>query len=366
MSILDHTYAVIMAGGGGVRLWPLSRKMRPKQMVRLLKDRTLFQLAVDRLAGLLPAERVIVVTAEEQAPELMRQVPEIPVENYLLEPSPKNTATVVGYAAVAVRQRDAQANMIVLTADHFIENIEHFQHLLRAGLEAAGQGYLVTLGIEPTYPTSGYGYIQQGPKLPDIDGLQVFEVAKFIEKPPRELAERFLTEGGYAWNSGMFIWKSERIWEEFGRHMPDLANRLAKLESAWPDPAKRAETLAEIWPGIQPQPVDKGIMEKAEMAAVLPALDLGWSDVGNWDSFFELLEPDEDGNLVLSGKTRMMDTSGSLVYGQENRRLVAMIDVEDLIVVDTPDALLICNRHQVQKVRQMVELLREKGDTEYL
>jgi mannose-1-phosphate guanylyltransferase len=366
MSVLDHTYAVIMAGGGGVRLWPLSRKTHPKQMVRLLKERTLFQLAVDRLQGLLPLDRVYVVTAQDQAPELMRQYPQIPVENFLLEPSPKNTATVVGYAAVALRQRDPQASMIVLTADHFIENVPYFQRLLQAGLHAAEQGYLVTLGIEPTYPTSGYGYIQQGKALPEIEGMPVYAVAKFIEKPPREQAEYFLTQGGYAWNSGMFIWKVARIWEEFVQHMPDLAERLTRLEAAWSQPQERTLVLAEIWPGIDPQPVDRGIMEHTGLAAVLPAQDLGWSDVGNWDSFFEVLEPDENGNLVLNGRIKAIDTTGTLVYGQAGRRLVTLIGVEDLIVVDTPDALLICNRHQVQKVRQLVELLRESGDADYL
>ncbi|HZU86099.1 MAG TPA: sugar phosphate nucleotidyltransferase, partial [Anaerolineaceae bacterium] len=159
MSDLEHTFAVIMAGGGGVRLWPLSRKARPKQMVRLLKERTLFQLAVDRVKDILPLDHIYVVTAQDQAAELQNQYTDIPVENFLLEPSPKNTATVVGYAAVALRQRDPQARMIVLTADHFIENVSYFQRLLRAGLQVADEGYLVTLGITPSYPTSGYGYI---------------------------------------------------------------------------------------------------------------------------------------------------------------------------------------------------------------
>lgn len=366
MADLKHSYVVIMAGGGGVRLWPLSRKARPKQMVRLLKERTLFQLAVDRVKDMLPFDHIYVVTAHEQAAEMQKQYPDIPAENFLLEPSPKNTATVVGYAAVALRQRDPQATMIVLTADHFIENVAHFQHLLRAGTWAARQGYLVTLGITPSYPTSGYGYIQQGAALPEVDDLPVFLVEKFIEKPPREQAEVFLAQGGYAWNSGMFLWQVARIWEEFSRLMPDLFARLVRLESAWADPEKRAAVLAEIWPGIDPQPVDRGIMERADKVAVFPAENLGWSDMGNWDSFFEVMEPDAQGNLILGGLAKMMDTSGSLVYGQKERRLVALIGVEDLVVVDTPDALLICDRHQVQKVRRLVDMLRESGETDYL
>ena len=235
----NHTYAVVMAGGGGTRLWPLSRKAHPKQTLSFGRPRTLFQMAVDRLGNLVSPERILVVTVADQAAMLQTQVPAIPHENYLLEPMPRGTASVVGLAAIALQHRDPQAEMIVLAADHIIENVPYFQMVVRSGLAVARQGYLVTLGITPTFAATGYGYIQYGEELGIFEGLPVFLGMKFKEKPNQELAEQFLASGDHAWNSGMFIWTVERILRDIHRSMPDLEEKLLKISQQWEPPSGR-------------------------------------------------------------------------------------------------------------------------------
>lgn len=362
----DHFYAVIMAGGGGTRLWPLSRLMRPKQMVRLGSDRTLFQLAVDRLEGVFPPERILVVTVEAQAARLQEMAPSIPVENYLLEPLPRGTASVVGLAALAIRRRDPQGVIVMLTADHLIGNVAHFHELLEGAYQLAEQGYLTTLGVRPTFPATGYGYIQHGKRLEDVVGLAAYRVQQFKEKPDEKTARKFLQSRDHDWNSGMFIWRAARIWEEIQHLMPTLAGFLDKIDAAWDTP-ERTAVLADQWPLIQPQTVDYGIMEKANQVAVLPAADLGWNDVGNWDSLFEVIMPDENGNVVLDAKHVALDTKNSLVCAERPDRLIVTIGTHDLIVVDTQDAILICSRDRAQKVRELVAMLRRDEDlTRYL
>ena len=297
----ENDYVVIMAGGGGTRLWPLSRQNKPKQILHLLGDRSFFQIAVDRLNGLIPPERILVVTTADQAEMLRYQAPEIPVENFIIEPMPRGTASVVGLAAVALKQRAPDAGMIILTADHVINNIERFQQLLNSGMEVARLDYLVTLGIEPTYPATGYGYIQRGEPVWYGFESDAFRVVKFKEKPDLETAQSFILAGDHSWNSGMFIWRVERILAEFERWMPDLYSSLRLIEKDWDTP-KRNDTLQQIWPTIQPETIDFGIMEKAEKVAVLPAEELGWSDVGSWQSVYELLPANENGNISV-GKT---------------------------------------------------------------
>ncbi|HWQ46059.1 MAG TPA: mannose-1-phosphate guanylyltransferase [Longilinea sp.] len=360
----EHAYAVIMAGGGGTRLWPLSRQSKPKQMLNLGGKRTLFQLAVDRLTGLFAPDHIYVVTVADQAAALQGQCPELDPDNFLLEPMPRGTASVVGLAAVALRQRDPQAVMTILTADHFIPNVDAFQKTLQAAMEVARKGYLVTLGIHPTYPATGYGYIHRGNELLQVEGIPVYNVVRFKEKPDLPSAEAFIASGDHAWNSGMFIWTVDRIWREIQRQMPDLAARLDKIEKEWKTP-QRERTLQVEWQGIVPQTVDYGIMENAQQVAVIPAADLGWSDVGSWDSLFEVNQTDEKGNLVIGANAITLDSSGTLVYSEDKERLIVTIGMQDMIVVDTGDALLVCPRSEAQKVRQIVNRLKEDGYHRY-
>ncbi len=358
--MFDHYYAVIMAGGGGTRLWPLSRKAKPKQMLRLLDERSLFQTAIDRLDGIFPPERILVVTVEDQASELLEQCPVIPEENFLLEPMPRGTASVVGLAAIVLQKRDPEAVMAILTSDHIIGNEEGFRHLLLSAYEVAQEGHLVTLGIKPTFPATGYGYIHRGNKLGLFLGLEVYEAIRFIEKPDQDRARVMLAEGDYAWNSGMFVWRVDKILGEFETQIPALFTSLSEIDSAL-GTSRESETIYDQWSHIEPETIDYGIMEGANQVAVIPAVGLDWSDVGSWDSLFDVIKGDQEGNIVMGGKHIGLETSNSLVYVTQEHRLIVTIGVEDLVVVDTGDVLLVCHKEQAQEVRKIVNQLNDNG-----
>jgi mannose-1-phosphate guanylyltransferase len=361
---LEHYYAVIMAGGGGTRLWPLSRKAQPKQMLSLFDERSLFQASVERLDGIFSHDRILVVTVEDQASELQEQCPEIPQENFILEPMPRGTASVVGLAAIALRNRDPQAVMAVLTADHYIGKEQKFRQALRSAHDVAQDGYLVTLGIQPTFPATGYGYIQRGEPIGVYGGLDVDRVLRFKEKPDEEQARQLLATGDHAWNSGMFVWKVDRILAEFERQMPDLHAGLEEISRAWLKPEHKT-VIDKVWPSLKSETIDYGIMEGADRVAVIPAADWKWSDVGSWESLFEVLPTDEQGNIIMGGKHIGLDTDHSLVYVTQERRLIVTIGVSDLVLVDTGDVLLVCHKDQAQRVRQVVDHLK-KTDQDYL
>ncbi len=362
---MDNTYAVIMAGGGGTRLWPLSRKNRPKQLLPLIGEQTLFQSTVERLEGFIPSERILVVTVAEQAAEMHEQVPEIPEENYIIEPAPRGTASVVGLAAAILHQRDPQAVMAVLPADHFIRNRDLFHYLIKAAVDVARQDYLVTLGITPTFPSTGYGYIQQGTPLSGDYKYPSYSVARFIEKPDEQTAQKLLRRGDHSWNSGMFIWKTERILAEMRLQMPELSKILEQIAMA--ASLERSSVIESFWHDLAVETIDYGIMEKAERVAVLPASGLGWSDVGSWNSLFEVLLPDMSGNIVSNGHHLALETNNTLVYGLPgNERLVVTIGVDDMVVVDTGDVLLVCKADQAQKVKNVVEHLKKHRQERYI
>ncbi|HEX7557310.1 MAG TPA: mannose-1-phosphate guanylyltransferase [Leptolinea sp.] len=364
--MIDHLYAVIMAGGGGTRLWPLSRHSRPKQMLTLTGDRTLFQIAVDRLDGLLAPEQIVIVTVEEQAEVLSQQKPEIPQDNYLIEPMPKGTASVVALAAQAIQLRDPDAVMVVLTADHFIQNVKHFHRLLAAGKMVAEKGLLVTLGIEPQYPATGYGYIQRGNQLGEVDGLPYYEVIKFKEKPNEDQAREFIERGDHDWNSGMFFWRVDRILQEISRLMPDLSIRINEIQKAW-STESRSSVLLTNWEKIHPETIDYGIMEKASGVACIPARNLGWNDVGSWDSLFDVLPVDNHGNIILADDVLLLEASGCLIVSENPaRKMIAAVGIKDIVIVDTPDALLICKKSDTQKVKQIVDFLKKDGNQQLL
>jgi mannose-1-phosphate guanylyltransferase len=357
-NMIDHYYAVIMAGGGGTRLWPLSRQSRPKQMLELISSESLFRTAFCRLQGLFANENILVVTTQEQAGQLMEQCPEIPQENFLLEPQPRGTASVVGLAAIALQQRDPQAVMAVLTSDHHIANEEKFRQLLETAYGIARQAYLVTLGIAPTYPATGYGYIQSGSKLGTFNGSEAYEVKRFKEKPALEQAQEMLASGDHAWNSGMFVWQVKDILKEFERQMPALYGHLQNIARAWDTP-QRSTVLQATWPLLEVITIDYGIMEGAEKVAVIPAAGLGWNDIGSWESIFDIFPQDENGNIAVNGEPIFLDTHNTLIYSLSPERLAVTIGLEDLVVVDTGDVLLICTREQAQNVRQVVSQLKQ-------
>ena len=364
--MVEHRYAVIMAGGGGTRLWPLSRKDKPKQLLPLIGQETLFQSTVARLRELFPPERILVVTVADQALEMKQQAPELPEENYLIEPAPRGTASVVGLAAMALQKRDPEASMAILPSDHFIRNVDLFHYLLKAAFDVADDQYLVTLGITPTMPSTAYGYIQQGTALNGDYKYPTYMVKSFKEKPSDETAQQLLRMGGHSWNSGMFIWRADAILNEINKQMPSLGSALQEIGTSWDTP-DREEVVSKIWPGLKNETVDYGIMEKAEKVAVLPAGGLGWSDVGSWSSLFEVLLPDMSGNIATNAALHLaLETNNTLVYGGGSDRLVVTIGVDDMVVVDTGDTLLICKTDQSQKVKDVVEHLKKHRQEKYL
>ncbi|HJQ14489.1 MAG TPA: sugar phosphate nucleotidyltransferase [Anaerolineales bacterium] len=360
-----HTYAVIMAGGGGTRLWPISRKETPKQLLPLLGKDTLFQSTVARLEKLFPPERILVVTVAEQAREMQKQVPAIPLENYLIEPSPRGTASVVALAAAVLQKRDPQAAMAIQTSDHYIRNRDLFHYLIRAAFEVAQENYLVTLGITPTYPSTGYGYIQQGAALDGDYKYPVYTVERFREKPDQETAQKLLRSGDHSWNSGMFVWRADTILGEVKRQMPELFNVVSKIAGAWGTP-EQDEVVQEHWFSLKSQTIDYGVMEKAERVAVLPAGGLGWNDVGAWDSLFDVLLPDMNGNVAANSQHLAVDTHNTLVYSKTDERLVVTIGIDDIVVVDAGDVLMVCKVDQSQKVKDVVEHLKKHHQEKYL
>ncbi|MDD2921581.1 MAG: mannose-1-phosphate guanylyltransferase [Anaerolineales bacterium] len=363
---MEHTYAVIMAGGGGTRLWPVSRKESPKQLLPLLGQDTLFQSTVARLENLFPPERILVVTVEEQAREMRLQAPQIPAENYVIEPAPRGTASVVGLAAAVLHKRDADAKMAILPSDHFIRNRDLFHYLLKAAFEVANNGYLVTLGVTPTSPSTAYGYIQQGEPLSGGYKYPTYKVKSFKEKPDEESARQMLRAGDHSWNSGMFIWNANIILGEIERQMPALNDALKKIASAWGTDEQNA-VLNENWRDLKVETVDYGIMENAERVAVLPAGGLGWSDVGMWSSMFEVLLPDMDGNIATNNSLHLAhQTHNTLVYSGSSERLVVTIGVDDMVIVDTGDVVMICKSDQSQKVKDVVEHLKKHRQEKYL
>ena len=354
-----------MAGGGGTRLWPISRKETPKQLLPLLGKETLFQSTVARLEKLFSPDRILVVTVAEQAREMQNQVPAIPVENYLIEPSPRGTASVVALAAAVLQKRDPQAIMAVQTADHYIRNRDLFNYLIRAAFEVAQQNYLVTLGITPTYPSTGYGYIQQGEPLDGEHKYPVYTVRRFKEKPDEQTAQELLRSGDHSWNSGMFVWRVDTILAEIKRQMPPLFGVVTKIAAAW-GTSEQDEVVEANWFDLKSQTIDYGVMEKAKKVAVLPAGGLGWSDVGSWDSLFEVLLPDMNGNVATNAQHLALDTNNTLVYSNTDERLVVTIGLDDIVVVDAGDVLMVCKVDQSQKVKDVVEHLKKHHQEKYL
>jgi len=360
--MVSDFYAVIMAGGSGTRLWPLSRQNRPKQALELIGDRTMFQRAVDRLDTLLPPERVLVVTASEHVEVLAAQVPGMPRENFVVEPMGRGTAGAVGLAAVHLQRRDPQAVMAVLTADHYIQDVDKFRRVLATAAKLAQAGHIITLGIQPGYPATGFGYIRRGQWVQQIDGFDVYKVEAFVEKPDAARAAEFLATGLYSWNSGMFIWQIGRIMAEFARQMPEFYSQLGTIGAALGTP-READVVAEMWPHVRKETIDYGIMEGASDVVVIP-VDIGWTDIGDWSTVYQLHEADAAGNVVVGAEHVGVGTETSFIRG--GRRLIATVGLKDVIIIDTDDALLICACERAQDVKLVVERLQKEGGVEHL
>ena len=352
---------MILAGGGGTRLWPLSRRQRPKHLLPVCGEESMLAQTWERLQPMLPTAHLLVVTVADHAPAVLGEIESIPRKNVVVEPMGRGTAACVGLAALIIRKRDPEATMIVLPADHTIEDAEGFRGVLRAGVQAAQDGHLVTLGIVPTGPETGYGYIHRGALLRQAEEHPVYRVERFTEKPDLATAQAFLDAGQYYWNSGIFVWKVAAILAEIERQMPDLYGGLLAIEDAL-DTRDQAQAIARVWRSVRSISVDFGIMEHAADVVVVPA-DVGWSDVGCWTSVASLSTADAQGN-VLQGEHVVLDCEDT--YIRSAGRLVAAVGLRGMVVIDTGDALLVCPKERAQDVKKIVEQLQREGRNQYL
>ncbi len=361
---MEHFYALIAAGGHGTRLWPMSRAKLPKQMLPLIDDHSMFRTSVERISGLFALEDIFVVTGQDYAEELRQEVPHIPPENFVVEPYAKNTAPALALALATIQARDPEAVVAILTADHHIADPDKFRRVLGAAWQIAQEDRIVTLGIKPLHPATGYGYIQQGPPITEVDDFTVYQSKRFTEKPDIVRATQFLASGQYSWNSGMFIWKVRSAMSAFEQFQPAIYAMCAYLQSAIEAPDYQ-QKLEDIWDTMPKLSIDVAIMEKSENIAVIP-IDIGWSDIGSWSSLYHILPQDSFGNCIkgeAADNRVILDTRDTLVYSD---RLTVAIGVEDMVIVDTDDVLLICHKERTQDVKQVVDYLKENGSDEYL
>jgi mannose-1-phosphate guanylyltransferase len=358
-------YAVILAGGGGTRLWPRSRQSQPKQFVDITgSGRTLIQATVERLQGLASSDQIYIVTGGGFAEITSAQLPMLAPEQIIVEPSGRNSAPAIGLACIHLQRRDPAAIAAFLPADHVIPDTASFLTALRQAECAARTGHLVTLGVKPTFPHTGYGYIKGGAGV-QIEGnadLPIYQVERFLEKPNRTTAEYFLNEGGYFWNAGIFICQVERMLAEIKRQLPEVYSRLQQIQAAL-GTAQADQVLADAWQSMPNISIDYGVMERAEQVAVTP-LDAGWNDVGSWDALQAILQQDMQNNYIVKGEALAIGSEGNIVYS--DKYFVALIDVNDLVVVETDNALLIGHKTKMQRVKEVVEELRSQGRTDLL
>jgi mannose-1-phosphate guanylyltransferase len=357
-------FAVIMAGGKGARFWPRSREKMPKHLLDILGERTMIRETVDRIRPLVPPERILIVTGRSHAAELTRRLPEIPAENILIEPVGRNTAPCIGLAALHIQKRipDKDEVMLVLPSDHRIGDENAFRMVLAAaGKVASERNSLITIGIRPTGPETGYGYIEQGDFLAAGEGEKIYRVRSIREKPPLEQAKAFLRQGRFLWNGGIFVWQASTILKAIERFLPELHEGLMQIREAL-GTEREEDIVGEVYSAQKAVSIDYGVMEKAENVLVIPG-DFGWSDLGSWDALWEVSGKDENGNAV-RGSFIGIDAGDSFVHSPG--KLVAIVGVRDLLVVETDDVLLICRRGRSQDVRKVVEILESKGLQEYL
>ena len=358
-------FALIIAGGVGARFWPRSREHSPKQLLEIIGNGTMIQNTVYRLDPIVPKERILIVTSAQQAEQVRKQLPQIPAENIIVEPFGRNTAPAIGLGAQIIKKRFGEGIMLVLPADHLVHDISAFQETLKLAIDAAEESRgFGTIGVTPTRPETGYGYIQYNRLASEAQpgGKGAFPVVTFAEKPNLETAHRFLESGDFVWNSGMFIWRVSTILNGIAEHLPELSEELQRVDESIDTPDfPRALELA--YSEMMPISIDYGVMEHADNRFVVPA-DFGWNDLGSWDEVARLFPKDELDNALV-GEVFIRDVRNCHL-STSGDRVVAAIGVEDLIVIDTEDAVLICRKGRSQEVKEVVDFLRRKNMNGYL
>lgn len=354
-------HAVIMAGGTGTRFWPRSTEAHPKQFLQIFGDRTMLQSTVDRIESLIPPERVWVVTNDKYVDLVKQQLPDVPAGNIVGEPVAKNTAPCIAAAAALIQDQDPDGTMVVLPADHQITQPNKFLSILKTADAKAKDGeILVTIGIKPDHPETGYGYIEFNENTSEThDGHEIKKVNQFREKPDLETARAFVDSSNYLWNSGMFIWQASTIINKFEQHLPSIHSAIKKLiPVVGTDGQKEAvDAFYHDCPSIS---VDYGIMEQADTVFVVPG-SFGWSDVGSWKAVYDLREKDKNNNVVQTDRATVADAQHNLIQS-ESGKMIALVGVENLAVVETDKAILVCNLDEAQGVKQIVKQLREKDE----
>lgn len=366
-------FVIIMAGGRGERFWPLSRERTPKQLLKLVGKRTFLQAAVDRVAPLVPAENVFIITNAAQAPEVRKQLPELPKGNVVAEPMGRDTTAAVTLGAALVGARSTTGVMAVLPADHVIPEPKKFQRVLADCFDLAGRGQAIaTIGIKPTEPNTGYGYIHTGAALPPPEGARpyptaFFKALQFVEKPDRDTAERYVASGEYRWNAGMFIWSFVTITRGLETHQPDMFAACQRWFEVAAQPAKLAKALAKEYPELRKVSIDYALMEKAQNVVVADG-SFAWDDLGSWTALTRHLKSDAEGNCAVADFLHV-DAARNLIFDartKAHRTPIAVVGLRDSILVQTDDAVLLAHKSQSQKVKELVRKLGERKDLRHL
>lgn len=367
MSKNKHVYAVILAGGGGTRLWPKSRKQTPKQFLKLVGDKTMMQLAADRITQVVDWDHVIVVTNQMYKQEVKNQLPKVPEDQIIAEPDKKDTALAMLVGSLFAKNLDPDAVVINSASDHIVEDQNEFIRVMNAAADVASKKEnLVTVGITPAYATSAFGYIKIGEEIAKIEKrLSLFKVDNFTEKPNVATARAYISTGKYFWNANMYVWSAETIDQAFEQHMSKMYKLTRSLVGV--ENSKFHQLLSDIYEKAESISIDYAISEKAKNLTLIPG-DFGWNDVGDWRVVFDLGKKNLVGNVVIGDtdgvQTLAINSRNNLVYA--DKRLVAMVGVDDLIVIDTPEILMIVPKERSQEVKKLVERLKEENRSEYL
>ncbi|CAN7636656.1 mannose-1-phosphate guanylyltransferase [Paenibacillus sp. LjRoot56] len=358
-----NKFATILAGGGGTRFWPLSRQEIPKQLLNISGNDIMLNDTIERFKGIIPQENTVIVTNRSQA-VLMESIMHSSVSksNILIEPVARNTAASILFAALSIEKSHGDSLMVVLPSDHYITDEEQFRLTLDEACTVAMEtDKIVTIGIKPTFPSTGYGYIAFDKEPISSNPVAVYEVSEFVEKPNFQKAQGYLSSGNYLWNSGIFIWKTSVIIDNFKRYLPRLYKTMLPI-SDYLGTDQADEIITNIYPTLQNISIDYGILERSDEVVVLSG-QFGWNDIGSWDALGSIFPPDPSGNIIKANHMGI-DTRNSIIYG--NGRLITTIGIDGFIIADTGDALLICPKDKAQSVKDIVDLLKEKGMTEYI